>query len=110
MGEACAASWRFFSGGGGGNESAFVRRIAPGGGIAGMGLLLGLTVANLHVLVGAEPGSAVVYVLPGMVAGAAVFGMIWGRVVRRRHPHQLLGRGEPEPLAELPHHLVDVEI
>ena len=107
---ACAAAWRFFSRGGGGNESVFVRRIAPGVGMAGMGLLLGLTVSNLHVLVGAEPGSAVVWVLPGMVAGAAVLGMIWGRVVRRRHPHQVLGRGEPEPLAELPHHLVDVEI
>jgi hypothetical protein len=107
---ACAAAWRFFRRGGGGSESVFTRLLAPVGGMIAMGGLLAVTVANLHVLVGAAPGSAVVWLLPALVAGAGSVGLVWGVVVQRRHPGQLLGRGEPEPLAELPHHLVDVKI
>jgi amino acid transporter len=107
---ACAAAWRFFQRGGGGSESVFTRMFAPVGGMLAMGGLLAVTVANLHVLVGAAPGSAVVWLLPALVAGAGCVGLVWGLVVQRRHPGQLLGRGEPEPLAELPHHLIDVKI
>ena len=107
---ACAAAWRFFHRGGGGSESVFTRMVAPVGGMLAMGGLLAVTVANLHVLVGAAPGSAVVWLLPALVLGAGSVGLVWGVVVQRRHPGQVLGRGEPEPLAELPHHLVDVKI
>jgi amino acid transporter len=107
---ACLAAWRFFRRGGGGNESVFTRLFAPVVGAASMGALLAVTVSNLHVLVGMPPGSNLVWILPGLVFGAAVAGTLWGTVVRRRHPDQVLGLGEPEPLAELPHHLVDVRI
>ena len=66
---ACAAAWRFFHRGGGGSESVFTRMIAPVAGMLAMGGLLAVTVANLHVLVGAAPGSAVVWLLPALVAG-----------------------------------------
>ncbi|MDT5026258.1 MAG: hypothetical protein QOE61_2684 [Micromonosporaceae bacterium] len=107
---ACAAAWRFFHRGGGGSESVFTRMLAPVGGMLAMGGLLAVTVANLHVLVGAGPGSAVVWLLPALVAGAGSAGLVWGVAVQRRHPGQILGRGEPEPLAELAHHLIDVKI
>lgn len=107
---ACLAAWRFFHRGGGGNESVFTRVVAPVAGMLAMGGLLAVTVSNLHVLVGAPPDAAVVWTMPAVVVGAGLTGLIWGLVVRRRHPTRVLGRGEPDPLAELPHHLVDVQI
>jgi hypothetical protein len=97
---ACGSALRFFVKGGGGDESIFTRLVAPAPGLLAMGGLLVATVANLRVLVGAGPGSGVVWLLPGLVVGFGAIGGAWGAVVARRYPNEVLGRGEPDPLAD----------
>jgi amino acid transporter len=112
MAVCCLATIGFYRKGGGGNESSWTRIGAPGLGAAAMSVLVLVTVSNLDSLTGASPGSVGVWLLPGLIAAAAGAGLVWGAVVgsRRRDVADRLGRGEPEPLAELEHHLTGVDI
>lgn len=83
----------------------FVRRGAAGAqiwrliasGIAGIALLViaFYTVKDFDVLVGAGPGSSLNWVLPGIIALAAVIGFVHGVVLRGRNPeaHARIGLG-----------------
>jgi len=105
------AAVRFYRRGGGTNEGAWTRVVAPLGGAVAVGLVLFTTVANLDSLLGTGPGSPATLVLPGLVALALVTGLLWGARVRRRpEVYRGVGRGEPEPLAELEQHLSDVDV
>ena len=103
---------RFYRKGGGGNESWWVRVGAPMGGAVAMTGLVVVTVANLESLTGPGSGPVMRWLLPGLIAGGALVGLIWGWAVRarRREVTAGLGRGEREPLAELEHHLIGVDI
>jgi amino acid transporter len=105
------AALRFYRLGGGTNESAWVRVTAPALGVAVVGGVLAITVLNLDSLLGSAPGSPATWLLPGVVALAGVAGLVWARGLRRR-PGVLrsIGQGEPEPLAELEHHLAAVDV
>ncbi|MFJ7156896.1 APC family permease [Streptomyces sp. NPDC101118] len=83
----------------------FVRRGAAGAqvwrlaaaGLAGLALL-GIavyTVKDFGVLVGAGPGSALSWILPGLIGAAAVLGLLHGAVLRSRNPeaHARIGLG-----------------
>jgi amino acid transporter len=66
-------------------------------GLAGLALL-GIavyTVKDFDVLVGAGPGSALSWVLPGIIAAAAATGLVLGAVLRRTRPeaHARIGLG-----------------
>jgi hypothetical protein len=105
------AALRFYRLGGGTNEGAWTRVGAPIMAVAAITAVLAVTVANLHSLLGTEPGSPIVFVLPGMVLAAVLAGLVWGRAMRRRPAiFDRIGRGEPEPLAELEHHLTAVDV
>lgn len=58
-------------------------------------VIAGYTVKDLDVLVGAAPGSAVPWVLPGIIAVALVAGLVQGLVLRSRAPeaHARIGLG-----------------
>ncbi|MFG3369226.1 APC family permease [Streptomyces sp. NPDC048156] len=83
----------------------FVRRGAAGAqiwrliasGIAGIALLViaFYTVKDFDVLVGSGPGSSLNWVLPGIIALAAVIGFVHGAVLRGRNPeaHARIGLG-----------------
>ncbi|GAA2561471.1 APC family permease [Streptomyces levis] len=83
----------------------FVRRGAAGAqawrlvtsALAGMALLViaGYTVKDFDVLVGAGPGSALSWVLPGVIGLALVAGLLLGAVLRARAPekHARIGLG-----------------
>ncbi|MGW6749359.1 APC family permease [Streptomyces sp. NPDC055006] len=81
----------------------FVRRGAAGAqiwrlvasGIAGIALLViaFYTVKDFDVLVGSGPGSSLNWVLPGIIALAAVIGLVHGLVLRGRNPEAHAGIG-----------------
>lgn len=81
----------------------FVRRGAAGAqiwrliasGIAGIALLVIAlyTVKDFDVLVGSGPGSSLNWVLPGIIALAAVVGLVHGVVLRGRNPEAHAGIG-----------------
>jgi amino acid transporter len=106
------AAYGFYRRGGGANESGWTRVAAPLVGFFAMTVLVAITVTNLHSLTGTTRDSVGVWLLPGLIAAAATGGLVWGGVVRlrRRDIAARLGRGETEPLAELEHHLSDVDI
>lgn len=65
--------------------------------LAGLALLViaGYTVKDFDVLVGTGPGSALSWVLPGIIAAAALAGAVLGLVLRSRAPgtHARIGLG-----------------
>ncbi|MFD4651939.1 APC family permease [Streptomyces sp. NPDC058441] len=64
-------------------------------GIAGIALLViaFYTVKDFDVLVGSGPGSSLNWVLPGIIALAAVIGLVHGLVLRGRNPEAHAGIG-----------------
>ncbi|MFK4068990.1 APC family permease [Streptomyces sp. NPDC029674] len=65
--------------------------------LATVGLLViaGYTVKDFDVLVGAGEGSALSWVLPGIIFAAAVIGVLYGLILRSRNPgaHARIGLG-----------------
>jgi len=110
-----AASWaalRYFRAGGGTNEGAWTRRIAPALGVLAGVAVLGTMVGNVESLLGVPPRSALTFVLPGIVVVAAIVGLCWGLSLRKRRPeiYEGIGRGRPHPLAVMDHRLAQVEV
>ena len=106
------ASFVFFARGGGAGESVLTRRIAPiVGGLLGLAVL-GVTVFNLDSLLGVDPGSALPWVLPVIIALAAVAGLAGGLVLRSRNRevYDGIGHGQPNPLATPEQRLAELEI
>jgi amino acid transporter len=105
------AALRFYRRGGGTNEGPWTRVVAPLFGAIAMSGVLITTIANLDSLLGTDHGSRMVWIVPGVIALAALGGVVWAAVVRRRpEVYRAIGRGEPEPLAELEQHLTTVDI
>jgi amino acid transporter len=108
---ACVAALRFYRRGGGGNDSTWIRVVAPTVGAGAVGAILVTTLVHLDSLLGTRPGAPANWVLPGVVAATVLIGLGWSRAVRRRpEVYRGVGRGEPEPLAELEHHFTGVDI
>ncbi|GAA3209594.1 APC family permease [Dactylosporangium siamense] len=85
----------FFNRRGGGPESLWQRLIAPALATLALAFILVVTAVNSDSVLGAEAGSALTYVLPGIIIVAAVIGLIWGYVVKstRRDVYDGIGRG-----------------
>jgi amino acid transporter len=106
------ATIRFFQRGGGTTESAWQRSVAPALGALAMTAVLLTTVVNISSVLGAEPGSAVVWLVPGAVAFAVVIGIGWAVTLRSTRPDVLanVGRGQPKPLAVIEQDLADLRL
>jgi amino acid transporter len=74
-------------------ETLWQRLIAPALAVLALGGILVITAANSDSVLGAEAGSALTYVLPGIVAAAAVIGVIWGYVIKSSRPDVYDGIG-----------------
>jgi amino acid transporter len=106
----CLATLRFFRNGGGANEGVWIRVVAPTLAALGLAGILVTTVANLSSVLGPDAGREA-WLLPAIVAVTALVGLVWGAVLGRRPDvGRGLGRGEPEPLAELEHQLAGIEV
>jgi amino acid transporter len=83
-------------------------RLLPALGGLGMTAIVLVTIGNLHAMTGAAPGSWHVWLLPGIVAGTALGGLVWGWVLvsSRKEIAAKVGKGETEPLAVVDAHLV----
>ncbi len=79
-----------------GTAGAQVWRLVAAG-AAGLALLAiaAYTVKDFGVLVGAEKGSALSWVLPGIIGAAVVGGLLYGALLRRSRPevHARIGLG-----------------
>jgi amino acid transporter len=105
------AALRFYHRGGGTNEGPWTRVGAPLAGAVSVGAILLTTVANLDSVLGTRPGAPAALVLPSVVVLTGAAGLLWGLRMRRRPDvYRAIGRGEPEPLAELEQHLAHVDV
>jgi len=93
-------------------EGFWIRVAGPLLGFLAGALVLGVTVTHLDTLLGAEPGSPMTAVIPGLVVSVVLVGLVWALWLRERHPHvyQGIGAGKPHPLAVLDQRLADVEV
>ncbi len=66
--------------------SPFVRLWAPGLATIGLGAVFVLVLLNFDVMIGAEGPSVLVIVMPAIILGSGVVGLIWGEVLRRTRP------------------------
>jgi amino acid transporter len=106
------ASMAFFTAGGGVRESVFIRKVIPSaGGVVGV-LVTVFMVANLSALLGTPPGSQLPLLVPLMVVGVGLIGLLWGSWLRRARPevYDELGKGAPDPLTVLDQRLADLAV
>ncbi|WP_324651297.1 APC family permease [Georgenia sp. H159] len=66
---------------------ALVRLWAPALAALGLGTVFALILVNFDVMIGAEGPSPLVVVMPAIILGAGVVGLVWGEVLRRTRPH-----------------------
>jgi amino acid transporter len=103
----------WFRRGGGGNEGVWTRRIAPVAGIiAGLAVLVVMTV-RMRTLLGTARGSmATMLAVPVMVVVFAVAGLCWAGILRAYRPqlYEGIGKGRPHPLALPDQRLTEVRL
>src|SRR5699024_7885729 len=61
-------------------RNVWTRVGAPGLATIGLTAIFVLILVNFDLMIEAEEGSALIYILPGIVIGAGVIGLIWGRL------------------------------
>lgn len=64
----------------------WVRVIAPALAALGLAVVFILILANFDVMIDAEEGSSLIFIMPGIILGSGVLGLLWGEVLRRREP------------------------
>jgi amino acid transporter len=102
----------WFAAGGGSQDGAFARLVAPvAGAVLGV-LILAMTLANLTALLGTPPGSRWPWLVPVLIAAAVLAGLSWGGLLKVTRPAvwQQIGKGTPDPITVADHRLADVEV
>ena len=102
----------FFRRGAGGTENAWQRLIAPALGAGVLLVVLGTTVWNIKSVLGTAANSPLTWILPGIIALAAIGGVVWGAILRRNRPeiYRTIGQGQAEPLEVLEHALAHIHV
>lgn len=87
------AALRFFHAGLGGHEGVFTRRAAPITGLVFGILVLAMALSNRDALLNLPPGSYLSLLVPGVIVGVALTGVMWARWLRRDRPQTWNGAG-----------------
>lgn len=67
-------------------RSAWTRFIAPGLATIGLTAVFIMILANFGLMIEAEEGSALIYIMPGIIIAGGVIGLIWGQIIQKRRP------------------------
>lgn len=67
-------------------RGAWTRIVAPGLATIGLTAIFVLILVNFDLMIEAEEGSALIYILPGLIIAAGVLGIIWGQIIQNRRP------------------------
>lgn len=68
------------------DENLWRTTIAPGLAVLGMGGVLIASLRSFAIVLGVDPGSPMVWIIPSIFGAAAVIGMVWALVLRKVHP------------------------
>ncbi|WP_434743588.1 APC family permease [Micromonospora sp. SH-82] len=97
-----AAVVGFFQRRPGGPENAWQRLVAPVLATVALLVVLGILVVNFDALLTPQTPAALRWLLPAIVALAAVAGLVWGAVLRSRRPEVYAGIGRAATEERLP--------
>src|SRR5699024_2390409 len=64
----------------------WTRVIAPSIATIGLTAVFIMILVNFDLMIEAEEGSALIYIMPGLIILSGVVGLIWGEVIQRRRP------------------------
>ncbi|KAE8765777.1 APC family permease [Georgenia thermotolerans] len=67
-------------------HSAFVRVVAPALAAVGLGTVFVLILVNFDVMIGVEGITPLVVIMPAIILGAGLAGLVWGEYLRRNRP------------------------
>lgn len=64
----------------------WTRIIAPGLATLGLSAVFVMILANFGLMIDAEEGSALIYIMPGIIIAGGIIGLIWGQIIQSRRP------------------------
>ena len=67
-------------------RGVWTRLVAPALSAVALITVAVLILMNFDLMIGAEGPSALVIVMPGIIIGAGVVGLVWGEILRRTRP------------------------
>ena len=67
-------------------HGVWTRVVAPALSAVALVAVAGLVLANFDLLIGTEGFSPLVVVMPGIIIGSGVLGLVWGEILRRTRP------------------------
>src|SRR5699024_1848479 len=68
------------------HRSMWTRIIAPGLATIGLTAVFVMILVNFDLMIEAEEGSALIYIMPGIILAGGVIGLIWGQIIQTRRP------------------------
>lgn len=78
----------------------WTRAVAPGMSAAGLLVVAALILLNFDIMIEADGPSPLVVIMPGVVIGTGVLGLIWGEVIRRRDPARYQAMSDQDQIEE----------
>src|SRR5699024_10349488 len=81
-------------------RNVWVRIIAPGIAAVGLTAVFLMILVNFDLMIEAEKNSALIYIMPGIIIGAGIVGLIWGQIIQTRRPSSFAQMREQDQFTE----------